>query len=349
MTRSLDELWAADAHEPLLVAEISGNHLGDRGRARDLITTAVEHGADAVKLQTYTADTLTLAIDNEWFRLTEGPWAGRTLYDLYKEAHTPWEWQAELFAHAADLGVPCFSTPFDPSAVDFLEAFAPPAYKIASFEVVDIPLLRRVARTGRSVIMSTGRAELAEVDEAVRTLSEYGCPRVALLICVSAYPARPSDFRLRNLDVLATRYTCPVGLSDHSLDPAIAIAAVARGARLVEKHFILSRSDGGPDAGHSIEPSELQRLADVLDDVHLACRYPARFGPAEPERASLAYRKSIFVVRDVPRGAVITAADVRVVRPGHGALPRYLDRVIGARAMRDLDAGTPLRLADVEG
>ena len=331
------------AADPMVViAELSGNHNGSKARALELVHAAKEAGADVVKLQTYTADTITMDAPGDWFTIHGGPWDGRRLYDLYGEASTPWEWHADLFAEATRLGLLCFSTPFDPTAVDFLESLAVPWYKIASFEVVDIPLLQRVAATRKPVIMSTGLASGAEIDEAVATLRAGGCPEIALLTCVSAYPCAPGDFRLRNIPYLAARYDSVVGLSDHSLDGTAVIAAVALGGRLWEKHLCLRRADGGPDSGFSLEPHEFAAQVRALRDAEAALAAPPAFGPGQADAGSVVFRKSLFVGRDLPAGHRLTAADVRCVRPGNGLPPRELPQVLGRMTNQALARGTPL-------
>jgi len=328
-------------HPALVVAELSANHGGEKTRALETIEAAAESGADAVKLQTYTPDTLTIDCDGPQFTLSDTLWQGRTLYDLYREAHTPWEWHADLFERARKLGLLCFSTAFDPTAVDFLERFDVPAYKVASFENVDLPLLRKVAATGKPVIMSTGMATLAEIDEAVDTLRRGGAGGVALLKCTSAYPASPAQVNLRTIDHLAEAFDVPAGLSDHTLTTAVAVAAVSLGATIIEKHFTLSRADGGPDHAFSLEPAELRRL---VDDVRVteAALGTVAYGPTDAERSSLVFRRSLFVVAAVRAGERFTVANVRPIRPGYGLGPKWLSHVLGRRAVVDLPRGTPL-------
>ena len=328
-----------------LVAELSANHHGDLDRAVALVRAAKRAGADAVKLQTYTADTMTLDLDVPLFRLGEdSTWAGRRLYELYEEAHTPWAWHAPLQEVAAEEGIALFSTPFDESAVDFLESLDMPAYKIASFELVDSPLLARVARTGKPVIVSTGMASMDEIVEAVATLRESGCARPILLRCASAYPADPSDVHLALMRRLASELDVETGLSDHSMDPAVAVAAAAMGAVLIEKHFILDRGEGGPDAGFSLEPSE---FAELVRQVRLAERAVGREdavpGASASERVNATLRRSLFVVQDVAPGAPFTSTNVRAIRPGAGLPPKHLDDVIGRRAAKAIPRGTPLQ------
>lgn len=337
----LDQLDRCPQHV-LMVAELSGNHRHDKSRAIALLQAAKQAGADAVKLQTYTADTITMDAPGPWFALKTGPWAGRRLYELYQEASTPWDWHADLFAEAARLNLPCFSTPFDPSAVDFLESLGCPCYKVASFEVVDIPLLQRIAATRKPVIMSTGMANLAEIDLATRTLRIEGCPGIILLNCVSAYPAPAEAMHLGDIPRLASAFSCPIGLSDHSLSETASIAAVALGARMIEKHLTLRRSDGGPDAGFSLEPEEFSRLVQSIRETECALRKSNNFGPGSADIGSLMFRKSLFAAHNITGGKLITSADVRCIRPGHGLPPADLPKIIGRHAKYDILRGTPL-------
>lgn len=325
-----------------IIAELSGNHNGSKDRAIELLRAAKSAGVDAVKLQTYTADTITMDAPHEWFRIAGGPWHGRTLYDLYQGASTPWDWHADLFAEARRLGLWCFSTPFDPTSVGFLEALAAPLYKIASFEVVDIPLIRRIAATRKPVIMSTGMANLAEIDLAVQTLRDGGCPALALLNCVSAYPAEAETMHLSNIPALAARYGCISGLSDHTLGDTAAIASVALGGRIIEKHLCLRRADGGPDAIFSSEPADFAALVRAVRTTEAAIGSSPRFGTGQAEAGSIAFRKSLFFARDLPAGHVLTAADIRCIRPGYGLPPKDLDRVIGRTLSEPVVRGTPL-------
>jgi len=340
MTISLGGMLRPD--HVTVIAELSGNHNGSRERAIELVRAAHAAGADAVKLQTYTADTMTIDSDAPWFRIEGGTWAGRRLYDLYQEASTPWAWHPELFAEARRLGMPCFSTPFDDSAVAFLEGLDCPCYKIASFEVCDLPLIRRIAATGKPAILSTGMATLAEIDAAVRALRDGGCPEIALLACVSAYPARAEDMRLRRIPALADAFHCTVGLSDHSPGSTVAVAAVALGARVVEKHICLRRADGGPDASFSLEPEEFAALVRDVQAARAAVDGEPVFGAVGAELENLRFRRSLFVVRDVRAGQRLAAEDVRAIRPGHGLPPDDIGKVIGRLASRAIARGTPL-------
>ncbi len=325
---------------PFVIAELSGNHNGSLSRALELIDAAAEAGADAVKLQTYTADTITIDHDGPGFVIEDGLWAGRTLHDLYSEAFTPFEWHGTLFERARSRGVIAFSSPFDETAVELLERLDAPAFKIASFEAVDLPLIRRAARSGRPVIISTGMTSVAEIGEAVQAAREAGAP-VALLHCVSAYPARYGDANLRAIPRLQADFGCPTGLSDHTLGTAAAVTAVALGACILEKHVTLSRADGGPDAAFSLEPDELHRL---VEDCRNAWEALGKddYRRGEAESANSQFRRSLYVVREVRRGAVLTSKDVRSIRPGFGLAPKRLPEVLGRRALRDLKRGEPL-------
>lgn len=325
-----------------VIAELSGNHNGDLGRAKAIVDAAAEAGADAVKLQTYTADSLTIDSDAPPFRISGGtPWDGRRLYDLYAEAATPWEWTEPLFAHARDAGLDVFSTPFDAAAVDLLESLDPPGHKVASFELVDHQLLRTVAATGRPVILSTGMATVEEIDEAVAVVRGAGDGGLVLLRCNSAYPADPREMDLRTIIDMAQRWAVPVGLSDHTLSPTAAITGLALGACVLEKHLTLSRRDPGPDSAFSLEPEELRALVAQLREAEAALG-SVRYGPTAGEASSRVFRRSLFVVAPVRAGEVFTEANVRSIRPGDGLAPRELPAVLGARAARDLATGTPL-------
>jgi len=331
-----------------VIAEISANHNQQYVRAAELVRAAADAGADAVKLQTYTADTLTIDSDRPEFRIGKGTiWQGQTLHELYSKAYTPWEWQPRLKDLADELGITLFSTPFDASAVEFLERMNVPAHKIASFELVDDGLLEKVAATGKPVILSTGMASLDEIGRAVATLRRAGCPQLALLKCTSAYPAPPEEMNLRTIPDLAERFGVVAGLSDHSLGIAAAVAAVALGARIIEKHFTLRRADGGPDAAFSIEPDE---LAAMIEAVRTADQALGRvsYELTAAEKASRVFRRSLFVVKDVQAGEELTRENVRSIRPGQGLPPGELPKVLGHRAARDLPRGTPLRKQDLE-
>jgi pseudaminic acid synthase len=329
-------------HPVYIVAEMSANHNQDFNQAVRILQAAKTAGCDAVKLQTYTQDTLTINCSNEYFQIGNGTiWQGRSLYDLYGEAYTPWEWQPKLKEVARDLGLDLFSSPFDPTAVDFLEKMDVPAYKIASFELVDLPLIRRVARTGKPIIMSTGMATLAEIDEAVHAAREAGATQIALLKCTSAYPAPPEEMNLRTIPHLSAAFQVPAGLSDHSLGIAVPIAAVALGACLVEKHFTLSRSVPGPDSSFSLEPAEFKAMVNAIRITERAMG-KVNYEVTRQEAASRVFRRSLFVVKDMKAGEKFTAENVRSIRPGYGLSPRYLTSIIGRKSMKNLKRGTPL-------
>lgn len=328
-------------HYTGIVAELSANHNGNPERAEMLVRAAAAAGADAVKLQTYTADTLTIPSDKPWFQIQGTQWGGRSLYNLYQEASMPWEWQARLKRLANDLGLECFSTPFDASAVDFLESLSMPCHKVASFEMVDIPLLKKIASTGKPVIVSTGMATLAEIDEAVRTLRTNGAGDLTLLKCTSAYPAPPEEANLRTIPHLAQAFNCRAGLSDHTMGSAVAVAAVSLGACMIEKHFTLSRSDGGPDGAFSMEPEEFKAMVRDIRTVEKALGQVS-YEMTKKQKDSLVFRRSLFVVRDIKKGELFTPENIRSIRPGNGLPPRYLDTVSGKRATEDIERGTPL-------
>jgi pseudaminic acid synthase len=325
-----------------IIAELSANHNHEFDRAVESIRAAKEAGADAIKLQTYTPDTLTIDCDNRYFQVGSGTiWEGKNLYQLYQEAYTPWEWQPKLKEVANGLGLDLFSTPFDATAVDFLEAMGVPVYKIASFEIVDLPLLRCVAVTGKPVIMSTGMASLAEIDEAVQTLRSAGAEQIALLKCTSAYPAPPEEANLRTIPHLAAAFSTPVGLSDHTIGPAVPVTAVALGACIVEKHFTLSRDVKGPDSPFSMEPGEFKEMVKAVREAEKAIGRVS-YENTEHEKPSQLFRRSLFVVQDILRGEAFTAENVRSIRPGYGLHTRHLGDVLGREATRDIPRGTPL-------
>ena len=328
-------------HEPLLIAELSGNHNGSLERALALVDAAASSGAGAIKLQTYTADTLTIDHDGPEFRLTSGLWSGRKLYELYQEAHTPWEWHEAIFARGRDLGVPVFSSPFDGTAVDFLEELNCPAYKIASPEAVDLGLIRRVAATGKPMVVSTGMASLAEIDAAVTAARGGGCTELVLLHCVSGYPTPAEDVRLATMRHLEETFGVPVGLSDHTIGIGVSIAAAALGACAIERHLTVRRSDGGVDSAFSLEPDELRALRDAAIAASVAVGQPS-YDLAPSEKSSIVYRRSLYVVADVASGAPLTTENVRSIRPSRGLPPSALDQVLGRTATRGLRRGEPL-------
>jgi pseudaminic acid synthase len=324
-----------------IVAEMSGNHQQDFAQAVKILEAAHRAGADAVKLQTYTPDTLTIPCDSEYFQIKGTIWEGKTLHDLYGAACTPWEWQPELQRVAAALGLVLFSTPFDASAVDFLEDMGVPAYKIASFELVDLPLIRRIAATGKPIIMSTGMATLGEIDEAVRTVRENGCRELVLLKCTSAYPAPLAEMNLRTIPHLAEAFGVPAGLSDHTMSHIVPVAAVTLGACLIEKHFTLCRDVAGPDSAFSQEPDEFAVMVQAVRAAEQALG-KVSYGLTEKEKTSRLFRRSLFVVQNMEQGERFTSDNIRSIRPGHGLHTRFLDQVLGRRAAVKIPRGTPL-------
>ena len=329
---------------PYIIAELSANHNGSLDRAVETMLAAREAGVEAVKLQTYTPDTMTIDHDGPGFRIEGGLWDGRTLYDLYGEAHTPWEWHKTLYDKGRELGLTVFSTPFDQTAVDFLEELDNPIYKIASFEVLDLPLIRRVAETGKPLIISTGMATLVEIKEAVDTARSSGNEKIVLLHCVSSYPAPAVDANLRTIADLADAFDVVVGLSDHTLGVAVSVAAIAQGACLIEKHFTLNRGDGGADAVFSLEPVELADLASGTRTAWEALG-TVNYRIKDSERANLVFRRSLYVVQDVAAGELLTTDNVRAIRPGYGLPPKHLPTVLGQRALVDIRRGTPMELS----
>ena len=329
-------------HATYLVAELSANHNGELGRAVETIHAAAEAGADAVKFQTYTADTITIRSNRPEFIVGgTGPWAGRTLYDLYHEAHTPWDWHPKLFEEARARGIDAFSTPFDPTAVALLQRLGAPAFKVASFELVDDGLLQAVAATGKAVVLSTGMATAEEILHAVGVLRAAGCRELLLLRCTSSYPAPDDAMQLSTIPRLQTLAGCPVGLSDHSLGTTAPVVAVTLGASLIEKHFTLSRKGGGVDSHFSLEPAEFRSLVMEVRRAEAMVGHPA-FGPGVTEEGNVVFRRSLYVVADIPPGGEFSSRNVRSIRPGFGLSPRYLELVLGRRTSRAIARGTPL-------
>lgn len=325
-----------------VIAEMSANHGQSFERALEIIHAAKASGADAIKLQTYTPDTITIPSNREEFRIGGGTlWDGRTLHDLYGEAYTPWEWQPRLKQAANDLGLDLFSSPFDPTAVDFLQGMNVPAYKLASCELVDIPLIQKMARTGKPLLMSTGMATIEEIEEAMQVARQAGAQEIALLKCTSAYPSPPEEMNLRTIPELSRRFDVPVGLSDHTAGFVVPVAAAALGACIIEKHFTLSRSEPGPDSAFSLEPSEFKAMVNALRTAEKALGQ-VHFGLSEKEKSSQIFRRSLYVVREVKRGEALNANNVRSIRPACGLHTRHLAEILGRRAARDIPAGTPL-------
>jgi N-acetylneuraminate synthase len=334
-------------HPPYVIAEMSGNHNGDIKRAFALLEAAKQAGADAVKLQTYTADTITIDHDGPGFRIEGGLWDGRTLYELYEKAHTPWDWHPRLFAKARELGIALFSSPFDSTAVDLLEKLEAPAYKIASFEIVDLPLIRRVAQAGKPMIISTGMANLREIGEAVETARAAGCREIAVLHCTSGYPTPPEDSNLVTIGDLAASLDVVTGLSDHTRNTAVPIAAVALGASLIEVHLTLRRTDGGEDAEFSLEPEELTEMISGCRTAWTALG-KISYELEASEKGNKTFRRSLYAVQDIPAGGRFTAENIRSIRPGFGLPPKHLPEVLGRRAGRAIPRGTPLAWSLIE-
>ncbi|MBY0471663.1 pseudaminic acid synthase [bacterium] len=325
-----------------IIAELSANHGQRFEEAVKLVHAAKASGADAIKLQTYTPDTMTISCDLEPFKIKGGtPWDGRTLYDLYGEAYTPWEWHQKLKDLAESLGMDLFSTPFDESSVDFLSSLDVPVYKIASFELVDLPLIQKVAKTGKPMIVSTGMATVEEIGEAVETIQSAGNSQIILLKCTSAYPAPESEMNIRTIPDMVSKFQVPVGLSDHTLGVVAPVAAVALGACVIEKHFTLSRKDGGPDSAFSLEPHEFKEMVDAVRSTESALG-KSRYGVNTHEEKNKVFRRSLFVVKDIKAGETLSAESVRVIRPGHGLAPKHLPSVLGKKANQDIQRGTPL-------
>lgn len=328
---------------PLVVAEMSGNHNQSLQRALAIVEAAAAAGAHALKLQTYTAETMTLDLDEREFRVggAQSLWRGKSLYRLYGEAYTPWEWHRPIFERAHALGLLAFSTPFDATAVDFLESLGAPCYKIASFENTDLPLVRRVAATGKPLIISTGMASAAELEETVGAARDAGCRDLVLLKCTSTYPASPADTNIFTIPDLRRRFGCEVGLSDHTMGIGVAVASIALGATLIEKHFTLSRADGGVDSAFSMEPEEMRQLVVETERAWQALGEVA-YGPTVAEADSIQFRRSLYIVKDLKAGEALTPENLRAIRPGHGLAPKHYESVLGRRIRRDVPRGTAL-------
>ncbi|MED4828875.1 pseudaminic acid synthase [Bacillus atrophaeus] len=330
-------------HPPFIIAEMSGNHNQSLERAFNIIEAAAKAGAHALKIQTYTADTMTLNMNTKDFTIEDNNslWSGSTLYTLYQQAYTPWEWHKPIFDKCRELGMIPLSTPFDESAVDFLEDLGVPIYKIASFENTDIPLIKKVAATGKPIIISTGMATVAEIDETIRAAKEAGCKELILLKCTSTYPASPENTNISTIPHMKELFNCQVGLSDHTMGTGVAVASVALGATVIEKHFTLSRADGGVDSAFSLEPHELKELVIETERAWQALGQ-ITYGPTDKEKASLKFRRSIYVKKDIKAGEIFTKENIKVVRPGYGLEPKYFDLIIGRTATKHISAGTPL-------
>ncbi|WP_346351153.1 pseudaminic acid synthase [Oceanimonas sp. AH20CE76] len=335
------------SNQPYIIAELSANHNGKLETALRIIEEAKKAGADAVKLQTYTADTITLNSNSEEFQIKGGLWDGRTLYDLYEQAHMPWEWHKPLFEHARKLGITIFSSPFDNTAVDLLEELNAPAYKIASFEAVDLPLIKYVASTGKPMIISTGMADAEEIQEAIEAAREGGCKELAILHCVSGYPAPAEDYNLRTIPDMIERFGLVTGLSDHTLDNTTAIASVVMGASIIEKHFTLDRNGGGPDDSFSLEPVE---LAALCRDSKTAWQALGKvdYGRKSSEQSNIKFRRSLYFVKDMKAGDIITPDCVRSVRPGFGIEPKYLGEIVGKRVSVDIKVNQAVSWSNID-
>ena len=341
----ISDRWVGPDHPPLVIAEMSGNHNQSLDRALAIVDAAAKAGAHALKLQTYTADTITLNVRGGDFEIRDqgSLWAGRNLHDLYAKAYTPWEWHGPIMERARQRGMLCFSSPFDESAVDFLKELGAPASKIASFENNHLPLIRKTAATGKPLIISTGMASLGELEQAVAAAREAGCRDLVLLKCTSTYPATPTNTNIRTIPHLRELFGCEVGLSDHTMGVGVAVASAALGATVIEKHFTLSRAEGGVDSAFSLEPQELAALVQESERAWQALGQ-VRYGPTEAERNSMIFRRSIYVAADIAEGEVFTAENLRIVRPGNGAPPHLLETVLGKRARREYAKGEPLSL-----
>lgn len=334
-------------HPAYIIAEMSGNHAGSYERALEIVHAAKEAGADCIKIQTYTPDTMTIDCNNQYFNITSGTWEGENLYSLYGKAYTPWEWQQGLAEEAKKVGIDFLSTPFDVTSVDFLEKIGVDFYKIASFELVDVPLIKYVASKGKPMIISTGMGSREEIEEAVLAAKEMGNDQICLLKCSSAYPAIPQDMNLNTIVDMIEHFHLPIGLSDHSLGDIGAITAIALGACVIEKHFCISREIENPDASFSMEPEEFRRMVDDIRQVEKA-KGVVNYGTSDSEKDSIVFRRSIFVTEDIMAGELITNENIRIIRPGYGLKPKYYDQVIGKRAQIAIDRGTPLQLDMLE-
>ncbi len=324
-----------------IIAEMSANHAGSKDRALEIIHAAKKAGADCVKVQTYTPDTMTINSEKKWFQIDKGTWEGENLHNLYQKAYTPWEWQEDLKKEAEKIGIDFFSTPYENTAVDFLEDLGVEFYKVASFSITNLPFLKYLAQKDKPIIMSTGMATLAEIDEAVRTIRETGNDQLALLNCSSAYPSIPDDMNLKNIENLKETFDIPVGLSDHSLGSVAAVTSIAMGAKIMEKHFCMSREIENPDSSFSMEPDEFKKM---VDDIRAAEKAIGKidYSISEKEKNSRIFRRSIFVVKDIKAGEELTEENIKIIRPGYGLKPKNWEKVLNKKALKDIDKGTPL-------
>lgn len=336
------------AQQTYIIAEMSANHAGSLERAKEIIHAAKEAGADCIKIQTYTPDTMTIDCDAQYFHIDNGTWAGENLYRLYEKAYTPWEWQAELKAEADRIGIDFFSTPFDKTSVDFLEDIGVEFYKIASFELIDIPLIEYVASKGKPIIMSTGMASLGEIEDAVRAVRNMGNEQLVLLRCASAYPAITDEMNLNTMVNMKETFGVPVGLSDHSMGSVGAVTAVALGASVIEKHFCLGREIENPDASFSMNPDEFKQMVTDIRQAEKAIG-KVKYGVSKQEEENLAFRRSVFCVKDIKKGERLTEENIRVIRPGHGLAPKFYPEVLGQTALEDIKRGTPLKMDMIGG
>ncbi len=326
-----------------IIAEMSANHAGSKERALEIIHAAKESGADCIKIQTYTPDTMTIDCDNQYFQIQQGTWSGENLYQLYQKAYTPWEWQPDLKTEAEKVGIDFLSTPFDRTSVDFLEELGVEFYKVASFELVDLPLLKYIASKGKPILMSTGMSTLSQISEAVDVIKDHGNPQLILLRCASAYPAITDEMNLKTIPNMSELFHVPVGLSDHSMGSVGAVTAVALGARVIEKHFCLDRSIENPDASFSMNPNEFKQMVEDVRQAELAIG-KVYYGVTKQEESNAVFKRSIFCVQDIKEGELFTEDNVRVIRPGYGLPPKYFEQLLGTRATRDIEKGTPIKL-----
>ncbi len=333
--------------KPYIIAEISANHNGSLKNCKKLFLEAKKNGASAIKIQTYKPDTITLNSNKDDFLINEGLWKGKNLYDLYSEAHTPWEWHSELFNYASEIGIDLFSSPFDFSAIDLLEELNAPAYKIASFEVVDLELIRYAAETKKPLIISTGMADIEEIHEAYDTAIKYGSGDVALLHCVSGYPAPTEEYNIATIADMLDRFKCPIGLSDHTLSNVAAVGSIFMGASIIEKHFTLNRNGGGPDDSFSMEPNDLMQLVDSCNSAWKA-KGQVSYERKESEKPNLKFRRSLYFVRDLPKGTVIDDSMIKSVRPGYGMAPKMFRNLLGKKLINDVTSATPVMKEDIE-